>query len=171
MPQREPRVARTVPDLALYIGGVGEGHIVAIDGFMGSGKTCLSFSLAAHLDAFRVGLDSYVHRDSEVQDYVEKLRLNHLARDLEKLQMRFTCVVVEGIRVLDVLQRVGHKPSTRVYVKRVSSVGIWHDGYHLEDYEDGSNVPEDWLHRDEFAYHVRRRPHLTAEITYERHEA
>ncbi len=144
---------------------------MAIDGFMGAGKSTLSFELAALLNGFRVGLDCYVDRDLDVTDYVEKLKLSHLARDLGNLIIRFPCVVVEGIRVLDVLERLRHTPSTRVYVKRVSSVGIWHDGHHLENFEDGSSVPDDWLLRDELSYHARRRPHCEADIFYERTEA
>jgi hypothetical protein len=172
MPQSEsPRVAKTAHELALQIGGVAEGHIVAIDGFMGAGKSTLSFELAQLLNGFRVSLDSYVDRDLDVTDYVEKLRLAHLSRDLDNLVMRFPCLVIEGIRVLDVLQRAGHSPSTRVYVKRLSSLGIWHDGHHLENFEAGTDVPEGWLRRDELSYHSRRRPHLHAQIFYERTEA
>jgi hypothetical protein len=172
MPQLDPsRVALTIPELALHLGGISEGQIVSIDGFMGSGKTNLSFEFAAHLNGFRVGLDSYVDRDIAASDYLEKLKLRHLARDLNNLQMRFSCVVVEGIRVLEALERAGCIASTRVYVKRLSSVGIWHDGLHLSDFEDGSNVPEDWLPRDVLTYHVRHRPHLNAHVIYERHEA
>lgn len=172
MPQDElPRVARTVAELALHIGGVAEGHIVAIDGFMNAGKSTLSFELAALMNGFRVGLDCYVDRDLAVADYLERLRLNHLGRDLDNLVMRFPCVVVEGVRVLDALDRLGHSLSTRVYVKRISTVGIWHDGYHLESFESGANPPDDWLRRDVLDYHVRRTPHLRPDVTYERTEA
>lgn len=173
MPHDKPVTVRTPQSLVLGIAGLGQvgGHIVAIDGFMGAGKTNLSFEVAELLNGFRVGLDSYVDRDREVADYLEKLRLEHLSRDLGNLQRWFPYVVVEGIRVLDVLERLGQEPTSQVYVKRISTVGIWHDGLDLEDFEDGAVVEDDWLRRDQLTYHARRSPHISPDFLFERHEA
>ncbi|MBE7366210.1 hypothetical protein [Ramlibacter pallidus] len=127
--------------------------------------------VAELLNGFRVGLDCYVDPDRDVTDYIEKLRVEHLARDLDNLQRWFPYVVIEGIRVLDVLEQLGRKATSRVYVKRVSTAGNWHDGLDLADFEEGSLVEEDWLKRDQLEYHLRRSPHISTDFLYERHEA
>jgi hypothetical protein len=59
-----------------------------------------------------------------------------------------------------------------VYVKRLSnSTGIWHDGFHLEDYENDPSRPNGCeLSKNELQYHSMTRPHERADVIFERRE-
>lgn len=147
-------------------------HLVGIDGFMGSGKTKLAFALAESLGGIRVSLDAYIDRDVSAEDYAEKIMGPYLSSDLGKLKGAFQFVIVEGICLLQVLATVSLVPASLVYVKRISTAGLWHDGFHLEDFETDREIVEnqEGLHRSEFEYHSKWRPHVRAEIIYERVE-
>lgn len=138
---------------------------------MASGKTTLAFELAELLGGIRVGLDSYLHTDRDGTKYVDELRHSYLKSDLAKLKAAFSFVVVDGICLREALDKVHHTADLFVYVKRISKAGIWHDEMHLEDYESGECIPESWLQLNDLSYHLERRPHETAAITYERIEA
>lgn len=147
-------------------------HLVAIDGFMGSGKTALALALADSLGGIRVSLDSYIDRDVESDEYVSKIMQHYLSSDLRKLAAMFQFVIVEGICVLDALTAASLKPGSHVYVKRFSKAGLWHDGLHLEDYETDKAFAEQQptLRKSELKYHSEWRPHQKATDIYERLE-
>lgn len=147
-------------------------HVIGVDGFMGSGKTWLALELAESLGGIRISLDSYINRDTETQDYPSKIMQHHLASDLQKLKDAFQFVVVEGICLLEVLVPISAPPDSLVYVKRISTTGLWHDGFHLEDFETNQAIVEnqEGLHRSEFEYHSKVRPHESATVIYERME-
>ena len=136
---------------------------------MNSGKTRLAFELAELLDGMRVGLDSYVDPGREATDYTGRLRLDYLAKDLAKLKAAFPFVVVEGICLTSAID--SQQFALTVYVKRISPVGIWHDQFHLENYEAGGGAPEPWLRECELSYNSNSRPHERANFFYERIEA
>jgi uridine kinase len=148
------------------------GYLIGVDGFMQAGKTTLAFELAEQLQGIRVSLDAFADRDMETEDYVQKIRVRYLASDLNKLRAAFPVVVTDGICLLQVLEAVSTAPDTLIYVKRISGVGLWNDGLHLEDYEAGDNVRQstDGLRRSELEYHVKWRTHESANIFYERRE-
>jgi len=76
--------------------------------------------------------------------------------------------IVEGICLRDVLSRVGIAPARFVYVKRTSSTGLWHDEFHLEDFEAGNCKFEiEEIHLSDFKYHQSKRPHEQADLIYE----
>jgi len=145
-------------------------HVVGVDGFMGSGKTTLAFELAELLAGIRVSLDAYADRNAQTEDYAAKIMQRYLVSDLRKLKAAFQFVVVEGICLLEVLSAVSEPPGSLVYVKRISATGLWHDGFHLEDYESNQSIAENQkgLHKSEFEYHSKWRPHEQAQVVYER---
>jgi hypothetical protein len=147
-------------------------HVVGVDGFMGSGKTRLALELAESLGGVRICLDTYIDRDAVAQDYPSKIMRHYLASELRKLKGAFQFVVVEGICLLEVLALISVVPDSLVYVKRISTAGIWHDGFHLEDFETDKAMVEnqEGLHRSEFEYHSKARPHEHATVIYERME-
>jgi len=147
------------------------GTIIGVDGFMGSGKTTLSFELAELLAGIRVGIDCYVDTGVDATTYVEKLRLINLARDLTKLCAVFPFVILEGICLRNVLERMQLEAGDMVYVKRLSKVGIWHDGLDLEECKFAVEVPTDWLRKNELTYHASCYPHESADFIYQRVEA
>lgn len=147
-----------------------DGALVGLDGFMNSGKTRLAFELSDLLDGIRVGLDSYVDPGIEGTEYVKRLRLDYLAKDLRKLTTKFPFVLVEGICLARAMAAQPIPVSLSVYVKRVSRVGIWHDEHHLEHFESGEDSSAPYLRRSQLSYHAAMRPHEKANYVYERTE-
>ena len=113
------------------------GALVGIEGFMNSGKTRLAFELSDILNGIRVGLDSYVDPGRQGTEYLPRLRLDYLSKDIQKLTAKFQYVIVDGICLAGAFDAHTHPVSLSVYVKRLSPVGIWHDEIHLEKFEDG----------------------------------
>lgn len=146
--------------------------VVGVDGFMGSGKSKLALDLAEALGGIRISLDTYIDRDAEGQDYPSKIMRHYLASDLLKLLGAFQFVVVEGICLLEVLAQMSWVPDSLVYVKRISTTGLWHDGFDLEDFETNKLIDEtqEGLRRSELEYHSKWRPYERAAIVYERIE-
>jgi hypothetical protein len=145
------------------------GNLIAIDGFMSSGKTTLAISLAEQLPAFRISLDFYVESERNAPNYIGLLRLADLASDIQKARIEFGSVVVEGICMLEVLDSIKVQPEIYVYVKRISPMGLWQDGFHFEDYE---TVGEEcsFARLSELAYHASHRPHEISTVVYNRRE-
>lgn len=139
--------------------------LVGIDGFDGAGKTTLAFALAQKLRGIRVGLDNYIEKDRKADRYVGLLRLEDLQRDLNGLSCCFSHVVVDGVCLSEVFEHIGGAPDYIVYVKKVSPQGLWHDGFHLEDYEAGGEAGG-WLERSVYSYHRKWQPHLRATACY-----
>jgi hypothetical protein len=156
---------------AIRVMAPGVSQIIGVDGFMQSGKTTLAFKLAEQLNGIRIGLDCYANGYREVSSYVEKLRLPYLQSDINKLTSNFQFVIVDGVCLLDALDAISVRPNLTVYVKRVSGQGLWHDGFHLEDYVADPKSVTDWLEACIYAYHSNRRPHELTNLTYERREA
>jgi hypothetical protein len=92
--------------------------------------------------------------------------------DVDKLKGKFPCIVIEGICLIEVMEIARRNLDTLVYVKRISEQGLWHDGFHLEDYMTNKAMKENehGLHKSEFDYHVAKLPHENAEIIFERTE-
>lgn len=142
---------------------------------MGAGKSTASQQLVQDLSAPLVSVDGYASTEAGELPYLRRLRLASLTADLAHALSDAGVVIVEGICVLDVLDAIGMRANLLVYVKRVTThpvLPLWHDGFHLEDYErDGPlSATENGLYRDEVEYHVRRRPHELADVVYERKE-
>lgn len=128
--------------------------------------------LASALGGYRVSVDSYADSGSDEDGYVEKLFLEYFAEDIDKLKGRFSCIVIEGICLLEVMERVRKNLDILVYIKRISDQGLWHDGLHLEDYVTNKTIKENekGLHKSEFDYHVAKASHEKAGIIFERTE-
>jgi len=146
--------------------------LIGIDGFMGSGKSRLAMKLASTLRGYRISLDSYIDTGSDEAHYIAKLLIEYFVEDVDKLKGKFPCIVIEGICLLEAMDKANRNLDVLVYEKRISMQGIWHDGFHLEDYMTNKAITENeqGLHKSEFDYHVEKMPHEKAEIVYERTE-
>ncbi len=139
--------------------------LVGIDGFDGTGRTTLAFYLAQKLAGIRVGLDSYIDKDREAERFVGKLRLEDLARDLSGLLGCFPYVVVDGVCLAEALEAISTAVNQTIYIKRLSSQGLWHEGFHLEDFVVRAQAGT-WLERSVYSYHELYQPHIRATICY-----
>jgi len=145
--------------------------LLVLTGSWGAGKTALACELAELLGGIRVSLDSYAGLSyTETEDYVANIMQHYLVSDMRKLKVTFPFVVVEGICLLEVLAALSESPDSIIYVKRISAMGLWHDGYHLEDYETNQSIHEnrEGLHKSEFEYHAKWHPHEHAHVVFER---
>ncbi len=146
--------------------------LIGIDGFMRSGKSRLAMKLSSELGGYRVSLDAYADSGSYKPHYVDKLLLDYFVEDVDKLKRKFPCVVIEGICLLEVMERVKRPVDSLVYVKRISQTGLWNDGFRLEDYVTNKAIREneEGLRKSELDYHVTKGPHEKAELIFERTE-
>ena len=102
--------------------------------------------------------------DTRDTPYVDCLDFQDLSERLEAELDRHRMAIVEGICLKDTLARIDQNSDLIVYIKRISrSSALWHDGFHLEDFEEGQR-PSRGLHRDVLENHTRTRPHERAEI-------
>jgi hypothetical protein len=142
-------------------------RVIGVEGFSGSGKSRLADDLAARLSATAVHLDRFLPPPAGgPQPYVERLDLPALAAALTSDPV----VIVEGICLRDTLERIGVALHFVVYLKRVSAVGLWHDGLGMEDFEAGRETITHEPERSDMLYHCARGPHTLADYVLERRE-
>lgn len=108
--------------------------IIGIDGVDGSGKTYLANGIAGTLKLPVVSVDDFVEK--ERGNYVEYVRYAELEAAFGDAREG---VIVEGICLLDVLDRLRVSAACLVYVKRCDSDGLWYDD---GDYDDPSGSAE-----------------------------
>ena len=155
---------------------------VAIDGTDGCGKSTLAEALGPLLGAKVLHLDEFVKKG--LGAYIRNLDLSRLAKHLASSEL----ILVEGICVLEALERVSLPADALVYVKRMSH-GYWSDEEELH-----TELPvEEHLARIKAAlqpmaealgesgelgiaeeiirYHAAYRPHEKAAIAYLRTDA
>lgn len=142
--------------------------VIAIDGVDGAGKSTVAVRLAESLNCgTALDVDSFLEREQE--KYVGALRIDLLRQQVQ--QRDGGPVVLAGICMREVLDRIGLQADLHVYVKRMA---VW--GWADEDEVEGLQIDEierllgseNALKRELKAYHSRFKPHLRADVTYER---
>jgi len=186
MPPGCDDVVELAQELCARLGTAG-GVIVSIDGWTASGKSTLAGTLADRLGWPRLALDEYLIRNRG--GFIEHLDYARLKADLTDALRTSRPVLVEGIQALEVLERLEQRPGLRLYVRRVASDGVWHDGFDLESsaeeviererqglrkmLEAKGKVFDDHAEPLEFEvirYHYQHRPHETADLYFNRVE-
>jgi hypothetical protein len=150
---------------------VGDAHglIIAVEGHSTSGKSYLSEDLAKRVGATAVSTDLYAREGSTADAYVDRMDLDRLHRDLNQFRQA-GAVIIEGICLRDTLHGLAIVPRLFVYVKRITTAGLWADD--LENYLEHGR-PASWLSwtdQQSVAYHLRERPEERADFVYERTE-
>ena len=105
-------------------------QLISVDGLSGSGKSFLSNKI--------VEINNYTYIDID-GDYlipndglfIDFIKYEKLKADIFELVSNGERVVIDGICILKVLDRIGFKPDIRVYVKRIHSQQ-WRDGKYLD---------------------------------------
>jgi hypothetical protein len=147
-------------------------RVVAIDGVDGSGKSYLRAQLAACIEgSTEVDLDDHLVRNQK--KFVGALRLDDLAANLPRQGF----VLISGVCMRDVLQRIGLSADVHIYVKRMARWG-WADEDEVEGpatvaLTEAAGIAgrASALAAEVIAYHQRFRPQDCADIIYERQEA
>lgn len=96
--------------------------IIGIDGYDGSGKTSLAAFLASKIPGVMISVDDHIekHKDS----YVPALNAISLYR---ALQNHDGVVILEGVCLLSVVEKLGISLSCHIYIKQITEAGIWRD--------------------------------------------
>jgi len=96
--------------------------VLAIDGFDGSGKTYLAERLAASMNATHLKLDDLLNEKGS--GFLDHLRYDELATAVDRARQK-GAVIIEGVCVQEVLERLRVKPSVHIYVKYLVAGFIW----------------------------------------------
>jgi hypothetical protein len=97
--------------------------VVGIDGASGAGKTSFAKLLCNELNGKHIEVDSYLHQHRG--EYVSHLRLEILRKDVAASVEPVS--LIEGVCLLDILERIQITLDVLIYVKRVDTAGIWVD--------------------------------------------
>ena len=97
--------------------------LIGIDGGLGSGKSFLSRALVEQLGGLTLKLDCYTHGNP----YCEKLRNDDIIHGLTKLREQGEPVIVDGICLLDVMDKIGVKPRRSRLREEDEPIGRWPD--------------------------------------------
>lgn len=141
--------------------------VLAIEGHSTSGKTFLSKELAKRLAGIAVGTDSYAREGSDARTYLERLDLDRLGHDVNRLT-RVGPVIIEGINLRDTLRELAIAPTAFIYLKVITVAGLWRD--ELENYLVDGKPSGNWTDRQSAHYHVREKPYERADFVYVRVE-
>ena len=100
----------------------------------GSGKSTLASSLSKELGCPRVNIDDHI--DKNFGKYVNHVNYDGLQRQIDKAKRP---IIIEGVCLLAVLERLQLSLDTLIYVKRVSDYGSWRDE---DDYEASKDIDD-----------------------------
>jgi len=165
-------------------------YLIGIDGRDGSGNSKLASLISQELGCPHVNIDDLV--DKNCGQYVNYIHYDRLLMELDDAKGP---MIIEGVCLLAVLERMDRNLDMLIYIKRVSGYGMWRD-------EDDYNISEDIDHfmnkkKEEFQkfveidayiegedtsgvsnfprfteeiirYHHKYRPHEKADIIYKR---
>lgn len=160
----------SIVELRQQLSSLGSGALVGIEGFMSSGKSHLANQLGAVLGCHVVHTDDSVLPGDESLPYLDRLNYVSLKYSLVNAKVGSTLILVDGICLRQVLSRLQFKAAAFVYVKRMAKNGLWHDGFHLEDFEGEAQSAAEEPEKSDLSYHAKERPHERADFVFHRVE-
>ncbi|MDO3527528.1 hypothetical protein ACNRBH_09155 [Ralstonia pseudosolanacearum] len=170
MPNKTPPEVTDVSDLESLLRTVEHG-LITFDGCTSSGKTTLMNNLAGRLKCPAIDLDQYL--DRQRGEFVNALRLPALTDAIEQGCQQSPVVLVSGVCMREVLDRLQFTAAMNIYVQRNSRTGIPSDLDFL-DLEDGHLLDDTLasllsdLDLEIAAYHEHYRPRRNADVVYVR---
>lgn len=149
--------------------------LIGIDGLDGCRKTTLAFELAGHTHYQVISLDKFL--DTNKGAYVDHIDFDGLRRAAQRQNS-----IVEGVCLLEVLERVGLKLDLAIYVQRYRH-GLWADedwlglDQNIEDYLEKLGIATELVSGEEserkedlsteiIRYHHEFHPHERADLTF-----
>ena len=168
-------------------------RIIAVDGFMGQGKTFLGKVLASEFDCHFLDTDWFQNKETWDNDsYIKHVTDNGIIEKLPSIITDFPSLVIAGCCVMHFLKEIPVKPDFHIYCKRKDPQGNWlplHMNLDMskskEDLLNYYDESEDKLleekkrlgmstermdngfEREVLEYHGTFRPHDKADICYE----
>ncbi len=167
--------------------------ILGIDGKDGSGKSTLARKLATALNMTCIHIDSFI-KSKNCDSYITALDLEKIDCHIQESKYP---IIIEGICLLEILQTLKLKPDIYIYVKKITSQGLWCDqdicdieentdvDTHIAELErqlndfidimsndidksDDSSLPE--IEKEQIRYHHKYRPQIHADYVFLRSE-
>jgi hypothetical protein len=147
-------------------------RLMAIDGFMGSGKSPFGSMMEARLGTPCIRIDAYLpaNPSSEIPGYIDRLDLSRLHDDLQA-RIASGYAVIEGVLVRALLERLNAvRPADvfHVYVAGACEPDdqrvTWPDAAQLESQQSGD------LYRQIVHYHQTRLPHAAFDVAVLRNQ-
>jgi hypothetical protein len=145
--------------------------ILGVDGNEGAGKSTLASSLSAALTAPVIHVDSYAQPNRG--KYSDSIRYDDLRADIERQLRGGRAIVVEGVCLRQVLERIALRPQISIYVRLFNARGRWVgaeacDESPVRSSEVGATDPAapGSIERDVRAYHSQFKPVTRADIIY-----
>jgi len=167
-----------------------EFHVVGIDGVDGSGKSTLATSLSEKLGCSHINLDDHI--DKNLGQYVNHVHYLVVREMINAIKLP---IIIEGVCLLAITERLQLNLDALIYIKRISSYGNWIDEDNCDvtgdidafmnkekmelnkfvyaaayiegkDFPDDTNFPE--FAEEIIRYHYSYRPHERADIIYKR---
>ena len=149
---------------------------IGIDGKDSSGKTPIARELRAVLGAEIQELDDLLTENKGA--FVNFINYKKLKEKIEMAQAAEKTIVVEGVCLLKVLERLGSQLDILVYVKRLNSSGSWVEGFVCTPQDDpGARETVLRIARpgtlafEVIEYHQNYKPVLKADYFFERVES
>lgn len=145
--------------------------LIGIDGAPGTGKTTSAIDLGLLLSIPVVSLDNHVEPNRG--RYADSIRYEDIRSELSAAMGRAPVVLVEGVCLRLVLERLGHTPNVSIYVKlhnergRMAKADLCDQApLTPEEIRDADSDGRGRLERDVRAYHASHAPITHADIIY-----
>jgi hypothetical protein len=150
--------------------GVG---LVAIDGCTWAGKSCLTNWIGTTQSIKTIEVDKFLNRKTGA--FVRALRIDELRTAVTKADPKINLVILEGVCIRDVLEKLEITASMFIYVQRNSEMGVPCDASIL-DFERECEIrerrtPEVILGPELADYHRRQKPRRRADVLFIRTES
>ncbi|MBI1928061.1 hypothetical protein HYR99_27935 [Candidatus Poribacteria bacterium] len=114
--------------------------IIGVDGTTGCGKTTIARQIAQTLNLEHVELDSVLEKHQG--GYADYINYHELRRLIDRAAQFPRSIVVEGICLLKILDRIQVTPDILIYIKHVNAYGDWYDDRYYEPREN----PQEAIH-------------------------
>jgi len=158
-------------------------RIIGIDGVDGAGKSTLAKTLGKELNLSVISLDTSLIEDQK--SYVANIKYDELSEKIKKIDGPF---IIEGVCLLDVLEKLSIKSIYLIYVKVLNERSEWIDeeefnsmlvveevikaieynvkivAKHLYGEEKGLTP----FRKEVIRYHHRKKPFIIADSIFER---
>jgi len=155
--------------------------VVGIDGVNGSGKSTLAVNISKEITGRIINVDDYVEKNKG--EYLSRVAYQTLQKAVNQfVSASEPIIIIEGVCLLNVLEKIKIQPDILVYIKRIGSYGFW-----IDDKLCDSEIPlEDALQfisraetvhgvgnldREIAVYHRNYSPLEKADFIFERVEA
>jgi len=146
--------------------------LVGVDGWIGAGKTRLAYCMACRTGSHVIDLDDFL--DGTQGMYLERLDYNRLGKLIRRYRDAGGSIIIAGICILAVLQKLPLKLDVLIYVKRINDHGQWIDKGECDEQEGGTptghSFPESiaTAGKQVSRYHREFRPRSAATVIFVR---